>query len=332
MLSEFFIREHEPLFLNEGATQTELELKKLEAIAPLVVDGDKERVRRDIRLHRAGVAGEKRIVFELSNSHYPLVFIHDLHLEFEGTSAQIDFLVVTPCNTIAIECKNLVGDIEIARDGAFVRTFGTGAHRRREGIYSPITQNKRHVELLKAIARSERSKVVQFIQQFVLDDFYHSLVVLANEKSLLLADEAPEDIRQQVIRGDQLVEHIRRLDKKYARKNGRDRFSEMRKRAEAWLACNVPTSSSIAEKYEIAKSPSGRQPERVVQPARIDLPVGQVGPSQPVQPPACPTCGAPMVLRTARRGKNKGNRFWGCSNFGKSGCRGIVPLHEGDGG
>lgn len=30
---------------------------------------------------------------------------------------------------------------------------------------------------------------------------------------------------------------------------------------------------------------------------------------------ACPLCGKPMVLRTARRGSNAGNQFWGCSAY-----------------
>jgi restriction system protein len=29
----------------------------------------------------------------------------------------------------------------------------------------------------------------------------------------------------------------------------------------------------------------------------------------------CPLCGKPMVLRTARRGSNAGNQFWGCSAY-----------------
>ncbi|MBU1196729.1 MAG: NERD domain-containing protein [Proteobacteria bacterium] len=37
--------------------------------------------------------------------------------------------------------------------------------------------------------------------------------------------------------------------------------------------------------------------------------------------PLCPKCGAPMVLRTAHKGGNKGSRFWGCSNF--PACNGI---------
>jgi restriction system protein len=31
--------------------------------------------------------------------------------------------------------------------------------------------------------------------------------------------------------------------------------------------------------------------------------------------PRCPRCGSPLVLRTARKGANAGNQFWGCTGF-----------------
>jgi hypothetical protein len=40
--------------------------------------------------------------------------------------------------------------------------------------------------------------------------------------------------------------------------------------------------------------------------------------------PACPQCGSPMVLRTARRGGNVGNQFWGCSKYPT--CKGTVAV------
>lgn len=40
--------------------------------------------------------------------------------------------------------------------------------------------------------------------------------------------------------------------------------------------------------------------------------------------PPCPICGKTMVVRTAKSGKNAGNRFWGCSDY--PGCRGVVRL------
>jgi len=38
--------------------------------------------------------------------------------------------------------------------------------------------------------------------------------------------------------------------------------------------------------------------------------------------PLCPICSQKMIKRTARKGKNAGNTFWGCSQF--PGCRGVV--------
>ena len=40
--------------------------------------------------------------------------------------------------------------------------------------------------------------------------------------------------------------------------------------------------------------------------------------------PACPKCGKPMVLRTAKSGKNVGQQFWGCSAYPD--CKGVVKV------
>lgn len=38
----------------------------------------------------------------------------------------------------------------------------------------------------------------------------------------------------------------------------------------------------------------------------------------------CPNCGSEMVLRESKKGKNAGNKFWGCSSFPK--CRTIINI------
>lgn len=40
--------------------------------------------------------------------------------------------------------------------------------------------------------------------------------------------------------------------------------------------------------------------------------------------PSCPQCGKPMVLRTAKNGKNAGQQFWGCAAYPD--CKGVVRL------
>ncbi len=42
----------------------------------------------------------------------------------------------------------------------------------------------------------------------------------------------------------------------------------------------------------------------------------------PARIPPCPTCGKPMVLRTAHKGKKAGAQFWGCSGYPD--CKGLM--------
>jgi restriction system protein len=54
-------------------------------------------------------------------------------------------------------------------------------------------------------------------------------------------------------------------------------------------------------------------------------------------PPTCPTCGLDMVMRTARRGRNVGNTFWGCRRYPRccgtrstrSACSGVTGARWG---
>jgi DNA-binding helix-hairpin-helix protein with protein kinase domain len=40
--------------------------------------------------------------------------------------------------------------------------------------------------------------------------------------------------------------------------------------------------------------------------------------------PSCPRCKLPMIKRTARRGRRRGSRFWGCSQYPR--CKGTRPI------
>jgi hypothetical protein len=52
-------------------------------------------------------------------------------------------------------------------------------------------------------------------------------------------------------------------------------------------------------------------------------PVPRTTPTLGARPtaPACPSCGAAMVRRVAKRGANSGREFWGCSRY--PACKGI---------
>jgi hypothetical protein len=66
------------------------------------------------------------------------------------------------------------------------------------------------------------------------------------------------------------------------------------------------------------------------QPSKPEQEEGKSQPRQEVErpqgkgeAPACPLCGSPMVLRTAKQGKRAGQQFWSCSRFPE--CRGTRP-------
>ena len=79
-----------------------------------------ELIDEDIYLIQKGIYGEDAILFELKNSHLPIMVMRDLNLSYNGLCAQIDFLILTPRGHLVIECKNLIGDIEVTSNGDFI--------------------------------------------------------------------------------------------------------------------------------------------------------------------------------------------------------------------
>lgn len=71
----------------------------------------------------------------------------------------------------------------------------------------------------------------------------------------------------------------------------------------------------------VAVQPAASAPPAQTAPQKV-LNVQTAGPADVA--PSCPKCGAPMVLRTARKGANAGNSFWGCSRY--PACKGIVNV------
>lgn len=247
-----FFRAQEPVILKEGSDAKE-QLATLESLRETVPRSQRRRLDSDIRALKAGIVGEDRILFELRNSHLPLVVIHDLHLEFEGLTAQIDFLVLTRRRNFVLECKNLYGDISVNARGDFVRSFGG---RRREGIYSPITQNQRHLGLMKRINLSMKGAIMSALLSPRFDDLYRGLVVLANPKTILHDRNAKKEVKQQLVRGDQLVATIESINSMRGPADGKIPFKDVMERAERWLSMDTPVRTDYTARYFEGESPS----------------------------------------------------------------------------
>lgn len=178
-----------------------------------------------------------------------MYILHDIYIECGGLSAQIDYIIVTRKKIYVIECKNLIGNIDVNNRGEFTRTYELFGKKIKEGIYSPITQNQRHLNVLKAIGLESRSNVIakkMFENSF--DDNYQSIVVLANPKTILNVKYASKDVKEQIVRADQLVNKIKIWDTK----GGDTELSQkaMLEIANSILEKNIEVRSDYAQKYE----------------------------------------------------------------------------------
>jgi protein required for attachment to host cells len=217
-------------------------------LEPLLNEEGQYILRQDIKYLEYGVSGENNIAFELKNSHIPMYIIHDVYLERGNLSAQIDYLIFTKKLCFVIECKNLYGNIEINNNCDFIRTIDFGNKRKREGIYSPITQNQRHMELLKQIVVDRNGNILtRLLAEKYFDNTYKSIVVLANPKTVLNAKFAKKEIKEKVIRADQLVKYI-----KYMYNESKEAACSEQKLqdwAQSYLNIYKPVQRDYTEKY-----------------------------------------------------------------------------------
>lgn len=297
-----------PIFLKEESDAANF-IDRMEEIGKKSSGDLKNKIDEQIKLARYGIAGENNIAFELKNSGIDMYILHDIYLEYEDLSAQIDYMIFTRKHIYVIECKNLIGNIEIDNTGKFIRTYEMNGKRIKEGIYSPITQNERHMLVLKNLRKSSK---INFITRALFDrnfeDVYKSIVVLANPKTYLNDKFAKKEIKQQVIRADQLIDTIRKLDAEVTDVNWSE--TEMREPADFFLANSKPNKSDYAVRYEelVKEQEASIKSESLTE---------KKDENATNEKHICPQCGNQLMLRTARTGVNAGKQFWGCSGYPK---------------
>lgn len=295
-------------------------LDKLESLLPKANKDVKDAIQKEIAVTKAGIAGEDNIMFELKHSNMDMVVLHDINLETKsGLKAQIDFIVVTSKVIFLIECKNLVGNIDIDSKGAFIRTVTYGTKKQKEGIYSPITQGERHLSVLKEAKLDNAGLVTSLAIKRNFDSSYKSLVVLANPKTIVNDRYAPKEIKSQVIRADQLVSNMKNI---IATSNDfASTKKEMMSIAQGILDMNIESRKDYAAKYEeLVKE------NELSDSADTRNEISDSKQSVSDDKLICPKCGSKLVLRTANKGENAGKQFYGCSNFPK--CRFILNIKK----
>lgn len=234
------------VFLKE-TSDAEAFIEKMKSLQAIADESTKKKIDKQIKLAQYGLEGENKVAYELKTSGIDMYVLHDIYLEIDDLTAQIDYIVVTRKLIFIIECKNLYGNIEIDNAGNFVRQFGSSSPK--EGIYSPITQNQRHLRVLKEIRKESKGNfLLKMAFEKNFDENYKSIVVLANPKTYLNAKYAKKEVKQQVIRADQLVAYIKET-------NGSAKTESMSEKAmlelaNFYLGKHVQEHSDYAKRYE----------------------------------------------------------------------------------
>lgn len=214
-----------------------------------------EILERDIRYLKYGIVGEKNVEYELKNSFLPFICLHDIRIEHNEHVAQFDFVIITKALICVLETKRLNGDIEITSDGDFVRYLKshTGKVYKKEGMYSPVVQNQRHVNILR-----------DFLKSFGMSGNMeiYSRIVMANPRSIINKRFATKDIKEQIVKYDQIGAELKKLIDKTpvpSRSKDEDAYSI----AKLLIEKNAPIEINLEAKYSAHTACSVKKDEHV---------------------------------------------------------------------
>ncbi|MEK3720590.1 NERD domain-containing protein [Paenibacillus sp. FSL H8-0034] len=241
-----------PIFIKDF-TKDNPHLIALKELFKKVNEGEqKDNIERDMKLLKYGIDGENNVYFELKNSFLPILCLHDVRIQYGDYVAQLDFVVISNKFTCILETKKLSGNISIDHEGNFVRTMKNRYGKEyKEGIYSPVTQNARHVDIIKHVL----SKELKINNMPIL-----SLVVMANPKTIINKNKCPAEIERTIIKYDQIKVTLEKYQNDKA--NTYDLAEkDMNNIAELLNKFNTPIKMDLEAKYQLSSETFLRKDE-----------------------------------------------------------------------
>jgi restriction system protein len=227
--------------------------------------------------------------------------LKDVTLPTPQGTTQIDHVIVSPFGLFVIETKNIKGWI-----------FGNPAHkswtqqiyRRRHTFQNPLRQNYLHLMTLKSLlglADQQLHSVIYFIGDCTFKTQMPDNVMNRGLIRYIKGKTTPVLTPAEVTR---VIDTIQRGRLAANWQTHRQHVAQLKARHSEVPHQPLPVTAMPVANQVVNAAPT--IPESLTQPN-----------------PLCPICGNLMVLRTAKRGDNRGNQFWGCSGYPT--CRGITP-------
>lgn len=188
-----------PIFIKDFNKESE-NITQLNQLLNNATDNEmKKKIENEIKLQKYIHDSLSKVYFELNNSPAPFYGLHNLRLELGDNKSNIDFLMVTNQFCCIINCKSHQGNIEIDSQGSFSRWIKKGEKSFKEGMYSPVEENRRAELIVKDVLNKQGLENLPIF----------SLAVFTNSKATLNFRNCSHDFMDKVIKVDLINTKIR---------------------------------------------------------------------------------------------------------------------------
>ena len=242
----------------------------------------KQAVFGDVIAEYKGEKGEKKVsrIADRACANTTAVPIKNLCLPWpDGRTTQIDELIIADSGIYVIEVKNYKGWIFGNENNQYwtqVLSTGIRGESIKNRLYNPIRQNNSHIYCIKKNLKGYKGPI-------------HSLIVFSDDAEF--KDVTVSSSGVYVLYQSDLRRVMREIDSSYKGSLSEEEIVDIR--GKLLLAASGADSSNHAAqvKQQIAKK------------------------EERIEKGECPRCGAPLVIRTAKKGPNAGSQFLGCSRY-----------------
>lgn len=242
----------------------------------------KQAVFGDLIAEHKGKKGEKKVsrIADRACANSSAVPIKNLCLPWpDGKTAQIDELIISDSGIYVIEVKNYKGWIfgnESNKYWTQVLPTGIRGESIKNKLYNPIRQNNSHIYCIQKNLNGYKGPI-------------HSLIVFSNDAEF--KDVTVNSSGVYVLYQSDLRRVMREIDSAYKGCLSEEEILDIRGKLLLAASGADRRNHTVQVKQHIAKK------------------------KERIEKSVCPRCGAPLVVRTAKKGPNAGSQFLGCSRY-----------------
>jgi len=130
----------------------------------------------DDKFAKSGRAAEENMAFYLRRFYQddPTIYVlNGIRLEENNDAAQIDHLIIHPNGMIVVECKSVLGKLQLKEDGQWVRWYGNQS----KGMGSPIKQAEMQITFLRKFLNNKTTNNHNFFDNLPIE----ILIAISND-------------------------------------------------------------------------------------------------------------------------------------------------------